>query len=74
MIVALAFAIMGAGTLSQQGEKDVRVVDNPFAVSSTWQLVKFEEEGKKEKRIGKLEICPKGLGVIDIYPRAPGPS
>lgn len=72
MIMALIVAAMGTGTNSKlAAEDDLRTVESPFAISSTWELVWFEEDGKKERRRGKLEICPNGQSVLNIFPRGP---
>lgn len=70
MLLAFILASVGAGAGPQKADSDAAMVENPFATSSTWELMWFEEDGKRERRRGKLEILPKGRGSLKVFPRA----
>jgi hypothetical protein len=65
-------AAIGVGAdVPRAGAMDAGTTECPFADSSTWELVLFEEEGKQESRRGKLETGPKGKRVLHISPYEP---
>ena len=69
MFLTLLVAALGVGEGSQMTSKEVSTVENPFAVSSVWELVWFEEDGKREKRCGTLKIDSKSSGSLDMSRR-----
>jgi hypothetical protein len=74
MGAALFFSVivaMGAN-IPEVEAVDTRTMEYPFADSAkSWELVFFEEDGKRESRRGRLDTCPKGKRVLDIFPYAP---
>jgi hypothetical protein len=68
--MTLLVAALAVGEGSQMTSMDVSTVENPFAVSSVWELVWFEEDGKREKRCGTLKLDSRNSGSLDIFPRA----
>ncbi|HVS35464.1 MAG TPA: hypothetical protein VMS17_07755 [Gemmataceae bacterium] len=46
-------------------------VEYPFPGPSTWTLESFEEDGKRDKRLGDLKLGSDGCGVLKVFPRAP---
>ena len=74
MLLTFILASVWAGPGPQTADSDAAMAENPFAISSTWELMWFEEDGKRERRCGKLEILPNGRGRLSVPPELHGLS
>ncbi len=70
MFVALMIAAVAMGDGALPDMETAMAMENPFSVPSTWELTWFEEDGKGEKRTGKLEIRQTGQSGLRVFPRA----
>lgn len=50
---------------------DSRIVEQPFAARSTWELVWVERDGKRKEQSGKLDLRPNGQSIIELSPCSP---
>ena len=68
MLMALIIAAAAMGDGPQRTETDMAVVENSFRVSSMWELVWFEEDGKREGDMDVFKYAKRGKAAQKYFP------